>query len=179
MSVSPVKDTKNILIGYASIHLMDSASNVENLSSLASPSTYIGAVDEVDLAITKTFKPIFTEESGVKMLKENLLVSVEAVLSGKIIEMSKENISAVLGNGSVDILKFNQEIPKYRIEVKAMFPNNVNYLLLILPVVQFVNDNASLPMSLDEEASGIEFTARSCFIPNALWPSRYGSLSYV
>lgn len=182
MFSSPLKNSDNVVLGYSSLYITDSATNIENTSPLYSGENYIGGMVEANFSLSKTFKPLYekdpTEVCPMLTLKENILVSVESSISGKIVELSKENLSYVFGTGGSNILDFSSA-PFVRTELRFMYPNKTNGIHLIYPKSQIIVENPTLDFFKDEDPISIEITIRACVVGNSLWPEKYGSFEFI
>ena len=154
MFSSPFKNPDNIVLGYASLYLMESASNIENLSYLHNSSNYIGGITGASFNLIKSYKPIFEKDPMLAVpsiiLKENILMSVEATITGTIVELSKENLSYVFGAGTSNILDFSS-IPYVRVELQSMYPNKTNGIHIIFPKAQIILEQPTIEFFKDEE----------------------------
>jgi len=182
MFSSPLKDISNVVLGYSSIYVMTSATNIENTAHLYSSSNYIGGITGANFSLSKSFSPIYekdpTESNPVLYLKENKLVSVEAAITGTIVELSKANMSLVFGNGGTDILDFSS-IPFVRVEMRFMYPNKINGIHIIFPKCQIITESPTLEFFKDDDPISLEVTMRACVVGHTLWQEKYGSFDFI
>lgn len=130
--------------------------NVEETDFIIPEEFYIGAMTDVSLLITRSYKEVYTFIEGLKVLKDSVLISEVVALSISFLETIKRNMDIAFGlNDSSEFL---------RVEVRS-----TSELGAILPKVKNTLDSVKLPFINTETPLEIPLNFSVVTPQSAVW----------
>lgn len=151
------KRRENFHFGNVKVYMIPCTEiNVENTDFIAPEDSYIGAMTDVSLLVTRTFKEVYTFVNGVKVLKNSSCTSEIITLSLSFLETIKSNMDIAFGlNSTSEFL---------RVEVRS-----TSELKVILPKVKNTLDSVKMTFINTENPLEVPINFSVMHPESAVW----------